>query len=230
MRDWNVETGDVRNDMTVAVAILEFVEKRGVLSVVMSDGLIPQTYTLSAFQFIPPQRTWTDPGPVSRAYWSENGCASGNLSPTQGRELYAQQIEAITLGTGDAGLPVGNGVVLADESRAVPVLTQNLGDHSGAWRNLAAVIRVAVANLRDDAGTDGVMVAARQQRSPGRRAQRRRVKPRVAQAACRQSVEIARWDQVAESAPLAVARPQPHDGDAASGSKSLHADTLSTRY
>jgi hypothetical protein len=40
MRDWKVETGDVRNDMAVAAAILEFMEKHSVLSVVMSDGLM----------------------------------------------------------------------------------------------------------------------------------------------------------------------------------------------
>ena len=40
MRDWKVETGDVRNDMPIAAAILEFMEKHGVLSVAMSDGLM----------------------------------------------------------------------------------------------------------------------------------------------------------------------------------------------
>ena len=37
---WMVETGDVRNDVAVAAAMLEFIEKHGVLSVVMTDGII----------------------------------------------------------------------------------------------------------------------------------------------------------------------------------------------
>jgi hypothetical protein len=37
---WTVETGDVRNDVAIAAAMLEFMEKHGVLSVAMSDGLM----------------------------------------------------------------------------------------------------------------------------------------------------------------------------------------------
>jgi hypothetical protein len=37
---WAVETGDVRNDVAIAAAMLEFMEEHGVLSVVMSDGLM----------------------------------------------------------------------------------------------------------------------------------------------------------------------------------------------
>ena len=37
---WMIETGDVRNDVAIAAAMLEFMEKHGVLSVAMSDGLM----------------------------------------------------------------------------------------------------------------------------------------------------------------------------------------------
>jgi hypothetical protein len=38
--DWQLVNGDVRNDVAIAAAMLEFMEKHGVLSVVMSDGLM----------------------------------------------------------------------------------------------------------------------------------------------------------------------------------------------
>jgi hypothetical protein len=37
---WTVENGDVRNDVAIVAAMLEFMEKHGVLSVVMTDGII----------------------------------------------------------------------------------------------------------------------------------------------------------------------------------------------
>ncbi len=40
MRDWKVERGDVRTDSGIAGEILEFMEKHGVLTVVMTDGII----------------------------------------------------------------------------------------------------------------------------------------------------------------------------------------------
>src|SRR5438552_1221980 len=40
MRDWTVDRGDVRNDPVIAGQILEFIEKHGALSVVMTDGII----------------------------------------------------------------------------------------------------------------------------------------------------------------------------------------------
>ena len=39
MRDWQVETGDVRTDIDVAGEILEFIESQGVLSIIMTDGV-----------------------------------------------------------------------------------------------------------------------------------------------------------------------------------------------
>jgi hypothetical protein len=40
LRDWKVANGDVRNDTEIAVEMLEFMESNGVLSVVISDGII----------------------------------------------------------------------------------------------------------------------------------------------------------------------------------------------
>jgi hypothetical protein len=40
MRDWKVDHGDVRADSGIAQEILEFIEKHGALSVVMTDGII----------------------------------------------------------------------------------------------------------------------------------------------------------------------------------------------
>jgi hypothetical protein len=40
MRDWTVDHGDVRADAGIAREILEFIEKHGALSVVMTGGII----------------------------------------------------------------------------------------------------------------------------------------------------------------------------------------------
>ncbi len=40
MHDWKVDHGDVRTDSRIAREILEFIEKHGALSVVMTDGII----------------------------------------------------------------------------------------------------------------------------------------------------------------------------------------------
>ena len=40
LRDWKVDGGDIRTDLTIAREILEFMEKHGVLSVAMTDGII----------------------------------------------------------------------------------------------------------------------------------------------------------------------------------------------
>ena len=40
MRDWQVETGDVRNDLAVAGEILEFIDSQGALSIIMTDGVM----------------------------------------------------------------------------------------------------------------------------------------------------------------------------------------------
>jgi hypothetical protein len=40
MRDWKVKDGDVRADPAILREVLEFIESRGVLSVVMTDGIL----------------------------------------------------------------------------------------------------------------------------------------------------------------------------------------------
>jgi hypothetical protein len=40
LRDWKIAKGDVRNDTEIAVEMLAFMESQGVLSVVMTDGII----------------------------------------------------------------------------------------------------------------------------------------------------------------------------------------------
>ena len=40
MRDWKLENGDIRTDPEVSRQILEFIEEQGVLTVVVSDGII----------------------------------------------------------------------------------------------------------------------------------------------------------------------------------------------
>src|SRR5262245_10530011 len=107
--------------------------------------------------------------------------------------------------TGDAGLPIGDVVVLANECRAVAVLPQYLRNHSSTCRDLTAVTGVGVAQLGDSAGTCGVMIAAGEQCRSRRRTESRCVKARVAEPACRHAVEIGRRDQPPKSTPLAEA-------------------------
>jgi hypothetical protein len=40
MRDWRVDHGDIRADPRIAQEILEFMDRHGVLSVAMTDGII----------------------------------------------------------------------------------------------------------------------------------------------------------------------------------------------
>jgi hypothetical protein len=40
LRSWQVDHGDVREDSAVAQQILDFIESHGVLSVIMTDGVI----------------------------------------------------------------------------------------------------------------------------------------------------------------------------------------------
>jgi hypothetical protein len=40
MRDWHVLRGDIREDVSIAQEIVEFIKEHGALSVVMTDGII----------------------------------------------------------------------------------------------------------------------------------------------------------------------------------------------
>src|SRR5262249_19529934 len=63
---------------------------------------------------------------------------------------------------GDAGLPVGDVVVLAEERGAVAVLADDLRYHRTALGNLPGVAGEAAAEFGDATGGRGVMVAARE--------------------------------------------------------------------
>src|ERR1700730_17817511 len=40
LRDWAVTTGDVRNDEAIAAEILDYMDAHGVLTVIITDGII----------------------------------------------------------------------------------------------------------------------------------------------------------------------------------------------
>src|SRR5262245_59009916 len=82
-------------------------------------------------------------------------------------------------GPGDAGFPVGDVMVLADEGGAVTALPQNLGEHRRALRDLPAISRIAITLLGDDAGAGRMMVAPGEERGAAWRAERGRVETRV---------------------------------------------------
>src|SRR5262249_33676477 len=75
-------------------------------------------------------------------------------------------------GARKAGLPVGDVVVLTEESSAVAVLADDLRDHRTTLGNLAAVAGEAAAEFGDAAGGCGVVIATGQNGSPRRGAER----------------------------------------------------------
>src|SRR5262249_26819248 len=103
---------------------------------------------------------------------------------------------------GNARLPIGNVVVLADESGAVPVLAQGLGDHRAALWDLTAIARIRIAEFGDDTRSNRMMVSSGQQCGACRRTQRCRVKARVAQAGLGEAVEVGGCDLTAKGTPL----------------------------
>ena len=86
-----------------------------------------------------------------------------------------------------ARLVIGHIVVLAEPRAGVARLFQKLGEGRAALGNDAAIARIARRHLLDDAGRDGVMIAAGQQSGARRRAQRRRMELVEEQAALEQS-------------------------------------------
>src|SRR5262249_38911923 len=104
---------------------------------------------------------------------------------------------------GDAGFPVGDVVVLAEEGRAVAVLADDLRNHRTTPRNLPGVAGEAATKLGDATGGRGVVVAARKQGRPRRRAKRGRVEAGVPEAVFGQLVQVGCRDLPPEGAPLA---------------------------
>src|SRR5262249_14650592 len=107
--------------------------------------------------------------------------------------------------TGDAGFPVGDVVVLAEESSAVTVLADNLRDHRTTPRHLPGVAGEAASELGDAAGGRGVMVSAGEDCRPRRRAEGGRVVAGVLEAVPGELVEVWRRNLPAEGAPLTEA-------------------------
>jgi hypothetical protein len=70
---WQIVHGDVRNDVAIADAMLEFMERHGVLSVAMSDGIIGCPHQ----EGIDYEGQWCpDPG---CAYWYNRDRFTGKL-------------------------------------------------------------------------------------------------------------------------------------------------------
>ena len=105
-----------------------------------------------------------------------------------------------------ARLPVRRVVVLAEPRRGVAVLAQHLGDGADVLADDARVAVVAGRRFGDHAVAGRVVIAPREQRRARRRAQRRGVEARVAQALLRHAVERGRRHLAAERAELPVAR------------------------
>ena len=96
-------------------------------------------------------------------------------------------------------------VVLAEPGRGVAVGLQDRADGRLVLGDDAVVAGIAGGGFADDAEADRVVVAAGDQRGAGRRAERRGVELRVAQARARDPVEVRRRDDAAEGARRAEA-------------------------
>ena len=95
-------------------------------------------------------------------------------------------------------------VPLAEAERVVAVLEQHLGQHPVLERHAPVVAGVAGRQLHDARDAVGVVVAAGQDARPRRRAQRRGVHVRVAQALRGDAIDVGRLDEPAEARQLAV--------------------------
>ncbi len=93
-------------------------------------------------------------------------------------------------------------VPLADDEGRIAVRPQHLRDRAGALRHRAGAVRKAGVPVGEPAHADRVMVAPGQQRRPRRRAQRRGVEVRVAQAAGGQPIDVRRLDRGAVTAEM----------------------------
>ena len=97
-------------------------------------------------------------------------------------------------------------VPLAERGRAVPVQLQHLRERRAVLRNERRIPRETGGKLADGAEPDGMVVAAGQQRRPGRRAQRRHMEPVVPDTLVSDPGHAGRGDRAAERARLAEAR------------------------
>ena len=103
-------------------------------------------------------------------------------------------------------LPIGCQVPLAERGRAVPVPLQHLRERRAVLRNERRIPGEAAGKLADRAETDGMVVAAGQQRRPGRRAQRRHMEPVVPDTLLSDPGHGGRGDRAAERTRLTKTR------------------------
>ena len=100
---------------------------------------------------------------------------------------------------------------LPNHGGSVAVLPQDPADRGAVAPNQAVVARKAARRLGDDAEADRMMVPARDQRSAGRRAERRGVEIRIAQAIVGDAVERRRRNDAAEGRGRGEANVVGHD-------------------
>ena len=94
---------------------------------------------------------------------------------------------------------------LPEPSRHVAVLLEDARERRAIVRDRRVVAREGAGELAHHAEADAVVVAPRQQRRPGRRAQRRDVEAVVAQPVVREPGVVRRRDRTAEGARVAEA-------------------------
>ena len=105
-----------------------------------------------------------------------------------------------------ARLPGRHIVVLAEPRGRITILLQNRRAMRGLWPRDEIVAGIPGRRFRHRAEADAVMIAAGEQRGPGRRAERRIVHLRVAEARLRQLVQGWRRHEAAERGVRAEAR------------------------
>ena len=109
-------------------------------------------------------------------------------------------------------------VVLAEPRRRVAVLFENFADGAALAANDGIVARITGCRFPNDAETIHVMIASCDQRRACRRAEGRRVEPRITQSAVGDAIQGWRWDHSAERArrakPAIVCHDQEHVGRA----------------
>ena len=103
-------------------------------------------------------------------------------------------------------LPIGCQVPLAERGRAVPVHLQHLRKRRAVLRDERRISGEAAGKLADRAKTDGMVVAAGEQRRPGRRAQRRHMEPVVPDTLLSDPGHGGRGDRAAERTRLTKTR------------------------
>ena len=106
---------------------------------------------------------------------------------------------------GRALLTVGRQMPLPEARRAVPVLPKDPGQRRAVPWQRGGVAGEPAGELADRAEPDRMVVAAGEQRRPGRRAQRGHVEPVVAQPTSGQARVVGGLDRAAEGARVAEA-------------------------